>query len=208
MEQVKPLARLSLLALAIDGGSMRIGEIKPEFSKKDRTILIDLKILEEYKEKNKSTGRYVIGVNLTDYGWYFLEKNMTVDINIKSKYAAIILSKILVYLQRFMTKNEISLAEILSPEAKIDLEIDDIVRKKILAIGPSLAESGGRIRLWKLREALAEFDRKILDQSLFDLQKEQLLTLLPIDNPQDITEKDRQAAIKVVTVDKHIVYFK
>jgi hypothetical protein len=62
------------------------------------------------------------------------------------------------------------------------------------------------VRLAQLRQRLAAIPRPRLDALLLQLQTEGKLVLYPLDNPQEISPEDRQAALEVAGFERHIVY--
>lgn len=70
--------------------------------------------------------------------------------------------------------------------------------------------SGGhrnvRVRLKDLRSMLSGVAREQLDAALLDLQKQGRLVLMHLDDPQERTYEDEQAAIEILGNKRHILY--
>jgi hypothetical protein len=57
-----------------------------------------------------------------------------------------------------------------------------------------------------LRTALEEIERSILDKALLDLQNQGSLVLMHMDDPQERTPADEEAALTIVGQKRHIIY--
>jgi len=73
-----------------------------------------------------------------------------------------------------------------------------------------LTLSGGnwakRVRLAQLREKLADVTRQELDETILGLQTQSKLVLYTLDNPNEITAQDKNAAILIGREPRHILY--
>jgi hypothetical protein len=63
-----------------------------------------------------------------------------------------------------------------------------------------------RVRLADLRDQLSELPREVLDRYLLAMQQTGRLALYSLDDPREVTEADRDAALSILGHHRHIVY--
>ena len=196
-----PLQVLFLWGLLAQEGEDWKSDIKPDLKTK-YTPLVRAGFIEEESRRNPSTGKPKKWIRLSDEGWAWAQDHLDAEVS-QTKTAAPILQGLLARLKRYLKRHDIPLAEVLGPApeaAGLPQRIRDAY----------LRTSGGqwniRVRLADLRAALSDVPRATLDDTLLSLGREQRLALYPLDNPREISDADRSAAINVVGQVFHIVY--
>lgn len=63
-----------------------------------------------------------------------------------------------------------------------------------------------RIYIADVVEKLSQFPKQEVQKALFELMKQQKVNLLPLDDPREITQKDKESAIKIAGSPRHIFY--
>ena len=89
------------------------------------------------------------------------------------------------------------------PEPQAGLSEHQVL-EAVVAAGRKEGSGYGRARLADVREGLSD-TREAQDALLLGLQRAGILTLMSIDNPMDITERDRAAALYIAGHPRHIV---
>jgi hypothetical protein len=86
------------------------------------------------------------------------------------------------------------------------IAVEDQVKRAYL--GVTAGSWNKRVRLSELRMLLDDIQRAELDNVLIQMQQGGELVLYPLDNPQEITAADRDAAIAIGGTRLHIVYMR
>jgi len=73
-------------------------------------------------------------------------------------------------------------------------------------LADSAGDWGVRVRLAALRRSLGDVSRPVLDAALLELARTERLALYPLDDPLDVTDADREAAIERLGQRFHLVY--
>lgn len=154
-------------------------------------------------------------IEVTEKGWGWANDHLASPLPTKSASAGPILQAWLTYLQAFLRQKGFALADVIStrPEAPSEtfrlgsaIALEDRIRRVYLdATGGTWNK---RVRLSELRTLLDGVQRAELDKVLMRMQQGGDLVLYPLDNPQEITAADRNAAIAIGGTRLHIVYMR
>jgi DNA-binding PadR family transcriptional regulator len=198
-----PLQVLFLWGLLARGGEGWKSDIKPKLDRRNKYLpLVRAGFIEEESRKNPDTGKEKGWIRLSDQGWAWAQDHLDADVS-QTKTAAPILQGLLARLKPYLKRHDIPLAEVLGPTPEA-ADLPQRIRDAYLRA------SGGqwntRVRLADLRAALSDVPQATLDNTLLSLGREQRLALYPLDNPREISDADRSAAINVVGQVFHIVY--
>jgi len=110
----------------------------------------------------------------------------------------------------------VALSEILRPQSPREYGSQDVVgpseydklqsriRQAYLAVTSDRINT--RARLCDVRERLSDVDRTALDEVLKKMQREQQISLYPLDNKAEIADADRKAAIYFSGEPRHILW--
>jgi DNA-binding MarR family transcriptional regulator len=209
---------LILWALLVkDNGAGFQSELKPEPDKADRESLEKAGLIT--CEKRGRYRRYWLEV--TEKGWAWAAEHLNHDLPTGSPAGTFILQAWLTRLKAYMRARNVALAEILRPQSPREYDTQDVVGGG--TIGSSeydrlqsrirqvyLAVTGDRIntraRLCDVCERLSDVDRTVLDEVLKKMQREQQITLYPLDNKAEITDADREAALYFGGEPRHILW--
>jgi hypothetical protein len=209
---------LILWALLVrDNGAGFQSELKPQPDKDDRQSLEKAGLI-----KCEKRGRYLrYWLEVTEKGWAWAADHLNHDLPTGSPAGTLILQAWLTRIKAYMRASNVPLAEILRPQSPRRQGTGDIVSDR--PIGPSeydrlqsrirqayLAVTGDRIntraRLYDVRERLNDVDPTVLDEALKKMQREQQISLYPLDNKSEITDADRKAAIYFGGEPRHILW--
>lgn len=205
--QPDPLQTLFIWSLLFHHhGEAWLKEVKPELkspSTKRRRVLEDngLIVLEKRRSSKKGLSNYVI---LTEQGWHWANEHLDAPISKRSNAAAPILESLLCHLQAYLQHNEHSLATLMSPIETEDLSAQ--IRAAYLKL--SAGRLNVRVRLADLRAALNQVTSEALEQCLLKLQATSDVVLYPFDDPTELQERDRTAAILVANEPTHLIYWR
>ena len=202
--EASPKQALVLWSLLISEDIPAQSKIKPELKVKERQELVDAGLIELVERKQlreegltelKGRAKHI---RLTDKAWDWAVENTTIELS-KSTAAVPVLTRLIEKVNSFLNSSEASWSEILvSKIEKVEVsgnensQIEDAIVNayRKLHDGNSLG-----IRLSALRPHLQEFSRQEVDDVLNRMYLSEKLDLVPIDDPQDISEEDEAAAI-------------
>ena len=202
------IEKLFLWRLAVAGGGDWKKDIKPALESAPRKRLIKSGLIEETKRKPSDKGRSILYCSLTDRGWAWLGDHLGEDINTRSPAALEILVQLLHRMQVHLSKSELTLAEFINSSQAGGSDPDNLP-ERVYAVYLVLAggKENVRVRLADLREALPEVSREVLDRTLLKLAEARRGSLFPLDNPLEITGRDRDAVLRTPSGDeRHVVY--
>jgi hypothetical protein len=220
MSDLKPLYLLFLWRLATSGGSVWNKDVLPaSVVGKDRKIIKALGLIEEAHEKDptKPKSKALLKIYLTEAGWGYLANHLTDPINTRSPATAIIFGQFLGHLSRFLKSRSLNLAEIFltaiaTPTAIESLTLAEalvVVQERLEAIRAEKYRPSAGLRLAELRPQLPNVPARLLDQAIIELQKRRYLDLSDLgDDPSQLTELDKNAAIVVAGRQRHLLYLK
>ncbi|MDH3346517.1 MAG: hypothetical protein OEM02_00255 [Desulfobulbaceae bacterium] len=184
----------------------KLGNAKGLTGAKRRNQLVKEGLLDEEKIGNK------IQLTLTDSGWAWAQNNMTSEISSKSPSSGPVLQALLTRLGSFMDHNEISLAELFIERTQEDspLQNNQEIDLKIRIRDYWQKSTGGRrdlqVRLTDLREELNDINRQLLDSTITEMHSTGKLILSPLEDPRDVTDIERKAAISIAGEENHIFF--
>ena len=195
-------------------GTALLKDIKPKLQKakgltgsQRREQLVEAGLID--KEK---IGKRPTILTLTDSGWAWAQKNMVSELSSKSPASGPVLQALLTRLGTFMEHNEISLAELFIEQTQEDSppqknqEID--LKTRIRDYWQKI--TGGRrdlqVRLTGLREELKDIDQQLLDSTITDMHSTGQLILSPLEDPRDVTNIDKKAAISIAGEANHVFF--
>lgn len=197
---------------------------KPGTSKKERDELIQGGFIKPDKRGRASY------LNLQNYAWDWAVKNLDAKVSDKSPASGPVLQKVLSLLKIYMQTNDVSLYEFVHAKPREYIPEDD---SSVVCVPPAstpeppapavyteaeleqkirdayFQASGGeartRVRLWRLREILSPIPRPVLDEALRKLMLEGSIILYPLDDPWEMKNEDKEAALKIAGRDHHII---
>jgi hypothetical protein len=204
---------LILWALLVkDNGAGYQSELKPEPNKADRVSLEKAGLIT--CEKRGRYRRYWLEV--TEKGWAWATEHLNHDLPTGSPAGSFILQAWLTRLKAYMSIRNVALSDILRPQSPREYGAQDVVgpseydklqsriRQAYLAVTSDRINT--RARLCDVRERLSDVDRTVLDEVLKKMQREQQISLYPLDNKTEITDADRKAAIYFSGEPRHILW--
>jgi hypothetical protein len=204
-----PKQALVMWHLLITGNEPKLSDVKPELKPAERKPLEEAGLIALEK---RGRSKHMV---LTDRAWEWALDHFDAEVS-KSSSAAPVLQTLLVKLKAYLQLHAIPLAELLGPqdEQVVGSGITPIpphnLEEKVRAAYTSVA--GGtynvRVRLSELRRYLDELSREEVDSTLLAMQLEGKLVLMHLDDPQEITLEDEQAAVDVSGHKRHLVYMK
>ena len=207
--QASPKQALVIWNLLITEDEPAISKVKPELKPNERKPLIDAGLIELVK-RGRST--HII---LTDKAWDWAVEHFEVELS-KSNLASPMLQELLKKIGAYLQHNKISLGEFLRcqdipnepsenvPTVPLDLE----ARIRQAYLQASGGEYVVRVRLAQLRQLLPNVPREILDKTLIQMGLAGTITLMHLDDPQEIRPADEQAVLNIGGHKNHIVYMK
>lgn len=194
-----PMQALILFRLVFTGEEPKISDLS-QLKPKARRELVDAGFIELEK-----CGR-AQHILLTDRAWAWVEKNLVTRFNRNAKPHEAF-EGLLQRLHNYLEARDLALVEFLQSTKPEPAEAEDIysqIREGYMRL------SGGhrnvRVRLKDLRSMLSGVAREQLDAALLDLQKQGRLVLMHLDDPQERTYEDEQAAIEILGNKRHILY--
>jgi hypothetical protein len=204
-----PKQALALLDLLFTNEEPAVSKVKPELKPSEREKLAKEGFI-EIEQRGRS--KHIV---LTDKVWERALDDLIVD-GAKSPYASTVLQHLLEKLKEYLQLQDISLAEFLRFQNKAMLASVNI------SVGPEDLEakireayskvSGGsynvRVRLSELRQSLSDIPRADIDRTLGEMELAGQLSLMPLDDPQEIRPEDEKAAIDMGGPKRHILYMK
>ena len=203
-KDIGPRHVLLMWNLLFTGTEPKLSETRPNFTKKQLAPLIDdgLIVLEKRGRANHLV--------LTDRAWRWSEEHLDAPFS-HSLNAAPPLKALLPKLKAYLAQTGTPLAELLTAVPPASAEpprehIDAAIRSAYLELSGGRWET--RLRLAQLRARLAGYARAAQDEALLRMQREGRLVLYPLDDPQDTSAADREAALFLGGAPRHLVYMK
>jgi hypothetical protein len=199
---------LMMWALLAKGGEGYAKELRPTVEASDRRALIAAGLVIEEKRAKRA-----IWLEVTDRGWAWAADHFGDELSARSTAGTIVLRDWLMRLQAFMRASNTPLAAIVAPEPRMGASKKPAgpqanLRERIRAA--YLEVTGGqfnkRALLSRLRTTLADIDRSTLDKALVELHGEEGTTLMTLDNPREITDAERSAALSLAGEPMHLLW--
>jgi len=204
--QPSPKQVLVLWNLLFTAEEPMISKLQPALTPKERRQLESAGLIEI--ERRGRAGH----VLLTEKCWAWAAGHLEAEIS-QSKFAVKALKGLLGSLKTHLERQNLSLAEFLSPEEESRDEpaaaVTDLpARIRHAYLQASGGRSNVRVRLKDLRPLLPDLPRPVLDRELLRLQRENPggLVLWSLDDPQEITAEDQAAAVDLAGTKRHIIY--
>ena len=187
--------------LANEGGASFQKDVRPQVKKPDRDALAKEGLIIA-----ENRGRKGYWLEATDRGWAWASEHLDAPLPKRSPAGSTVFQAWLTRLKSFMQAREVALADILGPQrlqrappspAEPAPATHSNVRARVHQA--YLAVTGGRLNtpvlLSELREKLKDIDRDTLDETLRKMHLEEGTTLSGLNNPQEITQAVRDAAL-------------
>lgn len=205
--ELTPKLDLVIWSLLITGDEPMMSQLKPGITPTERNKLVDAGLIRLEKRGRAS---YVV---LEDKAWDWAAARLQSD-NFAVKFpsqATTAIPTFQVLLEKlgiFLRSRHISLAEFLDPPSTLkDDSPEERLRQAYADI--SQASSGFAVRLAKLRQRLSTMPAAQLDEVLLTMQQGGILSLMPMEDPEEIGSEDEAAAIDMGDGDKrYFVYIK
>jgi hypothetical protein len=186
-----------------------------------RRMLVTWGFIEEFqKPKLDGKGRATTCLRLLDKGWEWCQDHIAEQIPAKTKTARDVLQGVFQILDRYFSQQNhcCSLGDLVNQskpaESKpvvttaspvIGQPLKDRVRETCRAI--TEGAEGVRIRLADVRSRLSDVAPEELNSILLQMEREGAISLYRLDNPEEITEADKAAALVTVGgTENHILY--
>ncbi|MEW4568228.1 hypothetical protein AB1L88_10200 [Tautonia sp. JC769] len=203
----EPSDRVLLWRLAVIGGDSPLKDLdKPKVDPKVRKRLKAAGFTEEESREPATGRRRVLHLSLSEKGWNYLAEHTTAPLSTRANVVPV-LSGFLAQLDRFLSANNLSLADFFRATPRPIPPAD--LPQRILDAYHHLSDGRGnvRVRLADLREALADVPRPALDDALLHLATSGRAALYRLDNPLEITPRDREAVLMTPAGDpRHLIY--
>ncbi len=201
-----PLQTLLLWKMIFLNYEPALSELKPSLKPVRRRDQLREAELIDYVPRRKPNGRMAKYVILKERAWDWAVKNLDAKLSDKSPESGPVLERVLSLLKAYMETNNVSLYEFIRGMKQDTEEVENIGGRIREAY---LQASGGqthvRVRLAELRNLLPDIPREQLDDALRGLKRRDEIILYPLDDPQQITSSDRQAALNLSGRDRHIM---
>ncbi len=203
---LKPPQARALIQLAFLGGRVaKVGDLKPPLDAKLRKDLIEKKLLDSGPKIKGS-----ISITLRDEGWRWTMDNLTAEMPKSERLSTAVLAS----LDKFLKVNGLTVQDVIQanrivPEVKKQTAPAASAKEAVLSAALELG--GGHItEQIRLRDLRPEMDslgygRASVDEAIRGLQLDGTLSVIPIDLPTDIDDRDRAAAIDVGGVPRHAI---
>lgn len=163
---------------------------------KDRTGLVDLKLIES--EKEGRSFRH----SLTEDGWKWLDAELSAQAPDGSNPAGRTMYEILHMVRRLLDNSDTTLIEA-SQTATAAPEPVDLADRIQLAYRKLAERPGAWVNLTDVRAQLPPADRADVDNALIELNRSPRVHVLPAANQKVLTQADREAAVRISGEDKH-----
>jgi hypothetical protein len=200
----------ALIHLAFLGGKVaRAGDLKPELEIGLRKELIEQEMLAVGPKTKKG-----LPLTLLDAGWRWVMDNinptMPPQLAARENISMAILSRLGTFLKvNGLTVQDVIQANRINQEPTKAASPGASPEEALLKIALDLAGGhiGERVRLRDLRPKMENlgYTRIAVDRAISRLQLESTLSVIPIDLPTDIDDRDRAATIDIAGVPRHAI---
>lgn len=200
-----PLQTLLLWKMIFLNYEPTLSELKPSLKPVKRRDQLKEAELIDYVQRRKPNGRTAKYVILKEGAWDWAVKNLDAKLSDKSPESGPVLQRVLTLLKAYMETNNVSLYEFIRG-VKQETEVENIEgRIREAYLKASKGQTHVRVRLAELRNLLPDIPREQLDDALRRLKRRDKIILYPLDDPQQITSSDKQAALNLSGRDRHIM---
>ena len=198
-----PKQNLFLWRLVTLGGSGWNKDIKPSLDASERRPLEEAKLITATNAKNQSTGGRGLKIEVSDAGWAWAFDHMDVEFG-KSPAAGDVLRAVLSGFSKPVREHRLCLAEIFSTDVEPANSAEDQIREAYFAL--TNGRGGKRVRLADLRPKV-KASRQEFDATLSAMMRAERVAVFRIDDPRDLSERDREAAYRNPSGDElHLIY--
>jgi len=192
-----PLQALVLFRLLFSGEEPKQSDLK-ELKPKPRGELVHAGLIELEK---RGRAQHIV---LTEKAWAWVAENLDAEFS-RSPNATPALRGLLLKLKNYLERNNIPLVEVLSPAPEPSTpDLKSRITKAYFHL--SGGQRNVRVHLKDLRRELGDVARKDLDTELRRMQNDRRLVLMHLDDPQERTIEDEEAAVDIFGHKRHIVY--
>lgn len=205
----KGLEILFLWRLALAGGGDWLKELKPDPQAPARTRMEKAGLIEAESKLPEGGRRKQKYYALTEKGWGWLAENLEAPIQTRTPATLEILVRLLARLNTHFNATGLSLAEFVQPSPGDEHEVRGGLSQRIASAYFTLSggKSNVRVRLADLREALSDVVPRDLDAELLDLATTGRASLYRLDNPLEISPRDREATLLTPSgEERHVIY--
>ncbi|MEW6234217.1 MAG: hypothetical protein AB1656_02415 [Candidatus Omnitrophota bacterium] len=219
-----PLQVLLLWKMIFMNYEPGFSEMKPNLDARRREELKTAGLI-DYEKRPKKSKKKTTPVNhvvLTDAAWDWAVKNLDAKISDRSPVSGPVLHCVLLHLKNYIQQKNSSLYDFLHPQS----ENQEIIEKPHVVNMMEGSESADlksrirsayfhftnnqthiRMRLAKLRDVLADVPRAVLDAVLRELKRAEKIFLFPLEDPQEKTPADDEAALLEAGRVNHVILF-
>jgi hypothetical protein len=207
--QPTPKQALVMWNLLITEDEPAVSKVRPELKPAERQPLIDVGLIELVK-RGRSTH-----IVLTDKAWDWAAGHFEVELS-KSNFAVPILQELLKKLGNYLKHHKIPLVEFLvyknttieNSESGTNVGSDLEAKMSEAYLKASGGEYNVRVRLSQLRQLVDDLPQAEVDKVLLQMGLAGKMTLMHLDDPQEIRPEDEQAAVNIGGQKNHIVYMR
>ena len=151
-------------------------------------------------ESQRTGGRIVH--ELTDRGWRLCRDITRDGAPPRSTGPAKALYTFLTAFDRYLTRADLSLADVFAPAVEEPASLPDRIRHAYTSLAP---RPGAWVELARLRDELDDLTRDDVDATLRTLYRQPDVSLIPEENQKVLTSTDRAAAIEIGDQAKHLI---
>ncbi len=206
---LKPGHEILLWKLLLTGEEPMLSKARPSVSSKDLAPLIKAGII---VLEQRGRAKYI---TLTDKAWVWAGSTSPQSMNRStSRESAAVLHTLIERLVDYIQHHEVPLIELVGSSEAHQLTISQVPGNEIcqqIVKAYDILSSGERnvrVRLSDLRRQLQIIPREQLDPILLQMELDQMVSIMPIDDPADRKPEDEVAAIEIAGLKKHIVYLR
>lgn len=201
---------LTLMAEARPVTNTELKALGPELRPESRRKLNRLQLVETDTTTRPFTHE------LADKGWARCHEVLGSQVPPRIAPAGRALFTVLAGLGRYLTRNDLRLADVFAP-AEDDSTSGDVPAASEPAPAVTLeervrssyarraAKPGGWVNLGAVRADLADVARDVLDREFIRMYRLPDVTLVPIENQKTLTEQDRLDAVVIGNQPKHVI---
>ncbi len=198
--------RRLLIDLAFRGGEVsKVGDLKPKLDANLRNELAGKNLLAVGKKAGS------LHITLQDAGWRWVMEHLTEELPDKEQVSGILM-RVLSRISTFLKANSIDVQDLIQAtcigQGTQKAVVSELSPKQAL-LRLALDFGGGniteQIRLRDIRPRMEElgYTRTAVDQAILNLQRDGTLSVIPIDLPTDLDNRDHAAAIDIGGVPRH-----
>jgi hypothetical protein len=206
-DQLSVPERAALFALMIV-----VAEAPNSKISEDAGIQIDRKVRERLEDLGYLSSRLITRprktyfYSLTDSGWRWCRQEFGSMAPDGAPPAYRLFYGLIARLDQFLRRTDMELADVFTGEKPAWQGSPEDVERRIRATYQSLvAEPEGYVNLYRLRTALTDLPRDLLDATLRHIDLQPGVFLVPEPNKKTLSDAQREAAIRIGGEDKHLL---